>query len=68
VRGMLAKVETFEIILKGVDLPFKLKGDSRIIGTVIINCSVGRIFYSFLKGHHPKASIKLFSPLYKFGN
>jgi hypothetical protein len=38
------KVETFKIILKGADPPFKLWGKFGLIGTVMINWSVGRIF------------------------
>ena len=49
--------------LKGIDRPFELRGESRLIRSVMINWSLGYFFYLILKGHHHKISKKQFTPL-----
>jgi len=52
-----------EYTFKGIDRPFELRGESRLIRSVMINWSLGYFFYLILKGHHHKISKKQFTPL-----
>jgi hypothetical protein len=44
--------------LKGIDRPFELRGESRLIRSVITNWMLGKFFYLILKGLHHKISKK----------
>ncbi len=44
--------------LKGIDRSFKLRGESRLIWSVLANWRLGNFFYFILNGHHHKISKK----------
>jgi hypothetical protein len=50
--------EADEAVFKGIDRPFKLRGESRLIRSVITNWMLGKFFYLILKGLHHKISKK----------
>jgi len=43
-------------MLKGIDRSFELRGESRLIWSVMTNWRLGKFFYFILKGHHHKIS------------
>ncbi len=49
---------TLEYGFKGIDRPFELRGESRLIRSVITNWMRGNFFYLILKGLHHKISKK----------
>ncbi len=44
--------------VKGIDRSFELRGEIRLIRSVMINWRLGNFFYFILKGHHHKISKK----------
>ncbi len=52
----ISSVEASWKAFKGIDRSFKLKGESRLIWSVMTNWRLGNFFYFILKGHHQKIS------------
>jgi hypothetical protein len=50
--------------LKGIDRPFELRGESRLIRSVITNWMLGKFFYLILKSLHHKISKKPWDAAY----
>jgi hypothetical protein len=56
---MISQVEVErQRVFKGIDRPFELGGESRLIRSVITNWMFRKFFYLILKGLHHKISIK----------
>ncbi len=45
---------TAKITFKGIDRSFELRGEIRLIRSVMTNWRLGNFFYFILKGHHHK--------------
>ncbi len=45
-------------LLKGIDRSFELRGERRLIWSIMTNWMLGNFFYFILKGHHHKISKK----------
>ncbi len=54
--SMMQPVEN--LLFKGIDRSFELRGESRLVWSVMTNWRLGNYFYFILKGHHHKISKK----------
>ncbi len=54
------------ICVKGIDRPFELRGESRLIRSEMTNWSLGKFFLSHFKGLHTRSAKNHWMPLNNF--